>query len=46
MTRFMRAYRESLAFISDPRAIRMYAESVGATEALVNAAIETFQLPR
>lgn len=46
MARFMRAYRESLAFISDPRAIKVYAESVGSTEALVNAAIEKFQLQR
>ncbi len=46
MARFMRAYRAALAFISDPRAVKMYAESVGAREALVTAAIERFQLPQ
>jgi len=46
LTRFMRAYRESLAFIADPRAIKTYADSIGATEKLVSAAIEKFHLQR
>jgi len=47
MRRFMGAYRESLAYMfSDPRAVKLYAESVGATETLVNASIERFQLKK
>jgi NitT/TauT family transport system substrate-binding protein len=47
MTRFMRAYREALAFLfTEPRATQMYTQAVGASETLVNNAVERFQLKK
>jgi NitT/TauT family transport system substrate-binding protein len=45
MKRFMRAYRESLAYLlNDPRATRAYAEQVRVSEPLITEAIDRFKL--
>jgi NitT/TauT family transport system substrate-binding protein len=45
MRRFMRGYRESLDWIfADPRAIKLYSEATGVSEALVRSSIDRFGL--
>jgi NitT/TauT family transport system substrate-binding protein len=45
MTRFMRAYRESLDWIfANPLALKLYSEKAGVAESLVRSSIDKFQL--